>query len=178
MEKAARKKSKKIFNVQIVMCAFYFFFAFFATYFGVKMMQNANSVYARESASATEELSIPSIELSTPVIVAEYEGKNLAVPDQIAASYSVNKNKTLLYGHSSTIFHDLKNIAIDDEVIYQEKTFRVVSIETKKKEDISMKEILSETEQNTIVIMTCSGEAIPNTNGDHTHRLIIYAEEI
>lgn len=142
---------------------------------GIHIIKSSNAVYAQEAASATETLNIPSISLAAPVAVIEFTGSNLAVPEQIAGSYSVHQNKTLLYGHSSTIFSGLKYLKIGDEIEYRGKIYHVENLVENRKEDISMREILKEEITDTIVLMTCSGDAIPGTDGDHTHRLILTA---
>ena len=165
-------KSKK---THLVIFAVYFLAAFFILLMGIKIIQNMNTVYAQESATASQNLSIPAIGLDTPVTTVEYTGTELSVPHKIAGAYTAHDNKTLLFGHSSTVFNELKNLRINDEISYNGKKYEIVSIENKEKSSISMKEILKEETTDTIVLMTCSGEPIPNTDADYTHRLIITA---
>ena len=156
----------------------YFVFAFAFTFIGLQPIKSASDVYASESEFATNHLDISTIELSTPVTDLVLNGADLETPEQIAGAYSNHEHKTLIVGHSSTIFQNLKNVELNANIIYNDQQYVVTNIEEKEKSKIDMKEILSESEQETIILMTCSGEPIPNTNGDHTHRLIIMAEKI
>ncbi len=165
------KKAK----IRLLCFLMYFLAAFSLVLLGIKIIHNSNAVYAKEAAAATQTLFIPTISLSAPVIESQFTGKDLTVPDQIAASYSAHSNKTLLFGHSSTIFRDLQNLNPGAEVYFAGKKYQITQREEKKKSDISMQEILREEQTDTIVLMTCSGNAIPGTNGDHTHRLIFTA---
>ena len=177
MNNAARRlvfdRERRIYLIYFVI---YFLAAFMVANIGIHLIKSSNAVYAQEAAAATESLSIPSISLEAPVAVIQYTGSNLNVPEQIAGSYSVHENKTLLFGHSSTIFSGLKYLHIGDTITYRNNTYVISSIEEKPKAKISMKDILQAEEKDTIVLMTCSGDAIPGTNGDHTHRLILTAE--
>ena len=150
-------------------------FAFLAV--GLQPIKSAEAAYAAESETAEESLTIPAINLSAPVKITSLNGNDLIVPEQIAASFSMSENKTLIIGHSSTIFTDLKDVKMNDEIIYQGETYRVTSIEEKLKNAIDMSEILKSENSPTIILMTCSGDRIEGTAGDHTHRLIITAEQ-
>ena len=121
-------------------------------------------------------LEINTINLNTPVAASELNNHELAVPDRIAGEYSINQHKTFLFGHSSTIFKNLKNINLGDEITYNNQKYTINHITTQKKSDINMANILAETEQETIVLMTCSGK--PLGHDDYTHRLIVTATKI
>lgn len=125
-------------------------------------------------AASYPRLSIASIDLDTPVERLELDGKQLHVPDMIAGSYSSERNKTLLIGHSSTVFEKLDHLEIGQEVNYNDRVYQITTVETLRKEEISMARVLSEANVDTIILMTCAGESLPNQ--DATHRLIITAQ--
>ncbi|MBR3264055.1 sortase [Candidatus Saccharibacteria bacterium] len=153
----------------------YFVAAFVFLTIGLQPIKNSEAVYASEAESAINVLSIDSISLSAPVKAVMLNGKTLEVPEQIAGAYSVYNNKTLIIGHSSTIFANLKNVKLGEKISYNGKEFTINDIREEKKEDIIMKDILREETTDTVILMTCSGEKIEGTSGDHTHRLIITA---
>ena len=169
-----RKSSRKKLYFFIFMMYFIGAFAFIAI--GLQPAKNSAAVYASESESATSKLQIQSIGLDAPVTTVNLNGDELEVPEEIAGSYSVHQNKTLIIGHSSTIFQKLHLVSIGDNFTFQNKSYQITNITEKPKSDISMKEILKAEAKDTIIIMTCSGDPIENSNGDHTHRLIITAE--
>ena len=157
----------------------------FATYFvagfafiaiGLQPIKDSAAVYATESELATSLLSIDAINLIAPVKDVTLNGKTLEVPEQIAGAYSVHDNKTLIMGHSSTIFANLKDLSVGDEISYSDKKYTITDITEKQKQEIIMKDILKPEEQDTLVLMTCSGEKIEGSASDHTHRLIITAK--
>ncbi len=162
-------------GVNFLFFSFYFIAAFVVANFCVQILKNTNSVYAEEAATATSTLSIPSISLTAPVTTIPFTGPKLDVPEQIAGSYSVHDNKTLIIGHSSTIFQGLKETKIGEKITLNNKMYQIMKIEEKAKSDISMQDVLQEENIDTIILMTCSGESIPGTDGDHTHRLIVTA---
>lgn len=149
-------------------------FAFLAI--GLQPVKSAEAVYAAEAGSAEESLAIPAISLSTPVKISTLSGSDLSVPEQIAASFTMHDNKYFIFGHSSSVFKDLKNLQIGDQIIYQGQSYTTALIEEKLKADVNMEDILAAADTPTIVLMTCSGEKIEDTNGDHTHRIIITAK--
>lgn len=120
------------------------------------------------------EISIPSISLTSDVTMMKLRDGNLDTPDTIVGSFSYAKNKVFLVGHSSTVFQNLKNVNVGDEIIYDYTTFVVKKAEVLARAEINMNELLAEAETETLVVMTCSGEELPG--GDATHRLIITAE--
>ena len=120
------------------------------------------------------QLTIPSIGLTSPVEKSTVKDGELSVPDQIVGVYSKHHSKILLFGHSSTVFQHLKDVKVGDSVTYAGKTYHITEITEQKKTDISMKEILSPADIQTVIIMTCSGESLGD--GDYTNRLIITAK--
>ena len=130
--------------------------------------------YMPADAASYPSLSISSIGLSVPVEPLELKDRQLNVPDMIVGSYGPNINKTLLVGHSSTVFEELDQLRVDQEINYNDSVYRVTEIKVLRKEEISMTEILSGASVDTIILMTCAGDSLPNQ--DATHRLIITAE--
>ena len=120
-------------------------------------------------------IKIPSINLISDVTGLQLEEHRLNTPDSIVGSFSKAKNKTLLIGHSTTVFQDLEEIKLKDTIEYNAKTYRVYKIETKAKQNINMSDLLETSSNDTVVLMTCAGELLGN--GDATHRLIITAVE-
>lgn len=118
-------------------------------------------------------LSIPSIGLESNVARLTVENHKLNTPDTIVGSYSRAENKTLLVGHSTTVFTDLGDLAVGEVVRYHDKDYLVVDIAVMDKPDISMNELLKESDEDTLVIMTCAGEDLGG--GDFTKRLIVTA---
>lgn len=149
-------------------------FAFLAV--GLQPVKSAEAVYATEAETAEEHLEIPAISLSTPVKISKLTGLDLSVPEQIAGSFSMHENKTFIFGHSSTVFANLKDLTKGDKITYQNNEYIISTIEEKAKNDIDMQDILKSEDSPTIVLMTCSGEKIEGTSGDHTHRIIITAK--
>jgi LPXTG-site transpeptidase (sortase) family protein len=166
-------REKKIY---LVIFATYFLAAFAFVVIGLQPTKSSAAVYATEAETATSLLTIDSINLNAPVKKAALNGKTLEVPEQIAGSYSVHKNKTLIIGHSSTIFTHLYKLKLGDKISYNGKEYTIRTIEEKQKQDIVMKDILKAEEKDTLVLMTCSGEKIAESTSDHTHRLIITAD--
>lgn len=118
-------------------------------------------------------INIPSINLESDVTRLELNNGKLDAPDTIVGSYSTSANKTLLIGHSTTIFQDLHELSLNQYVYYNGTSYKITSIEVKPKSSIRMSDILVAASKDTIVLMTCAGELFEN--GDATHRLIITA---
>lgn len=118
-------------------------------------------------------LSIAAINLDTAVSDVELVNHELVAPANIAGRYSNAKNKTLIIGHSSTVFKNLSKVGAGDLITFDEREYRVTSAEIYEKSAISMADILSSTEEETIIVMTCAGQNLPNQ--DATHRLIVTA---
>lgn len=119
------------------------------------------------------ELSIPAIDLTSDVTNLKLNGTKLDTPATIVGSYSQAKNKTLLIGHSTTVFENLNQVQVGDEIDYNGKEYVVKESEILAKAEIDMNELLAEAETDTLVVMTCAGELLGG--GDATHRLIITA---
>lgn len=154
-------------NIKVLLTAFYLIAVPIFVYIG---LQPASAT----DAEAVSQLEIESIGLSTPVVVSELKNHELSVPDRVAGEYAKNDSKTLLIGHSSTVFKNLKAVNLGDEISYQGENYQVTGISKQAKENINMGEILAETSRDTIILMTCSGA--PLGHDDYTHRLIITAE--
>lgn len=132
-----------------------------------------------EKVSSTEALSYPSlsianINLDTPVAGLEMVDRQLVPPNTIAGSYSQNPNKTLIIGHSSTVFKKLDQVRLGNEIHYGDKTYTVTNVSTLTKADVNMAALLASSELDTLVLMTCAGEPLPDQ--DATHRLIVTAQ--
>lgn len=173
MQNKLRNRKIRLY-VGIFLIYFVAGFAFLAI--GLQPVKSAEAVYATEAESAEEYLEIPAISLSTPVKISTLTGSDLSVPEQIAASYSMHDNKYFIFGHSSSVFKDIKNLQIGNQIIYQGQSYKVSLVEEKAKANVNMDDILASADIPTIILMTCSGEKIEGTNGDHTHRIIVTAE--
>lgn len=125
-------------------------------------------------AASYPELSIPDINLATPVAPLEMTERQLIAPATIAGSYSQAENKQFIIGHSSTVFQNLDQSALYQHIYYNDTEYTITAIETLRKADVDMDAILSATDVDTLVIMTCAGTPLPDQ--DATHRLVITAE--
>ena len=145
-------------------------------YFGFQPSGNMVMAYAEEAKTATGSLAIPSIDLVAPMSDVELNGRVLSAPNYIVGRYQSYDNKVLVMGHSSTVFQRLPEVAVGDKISYDGQNFRVVSREIKAKSEISMREILKNEKEPTLVLMTCFGEHL--SGQDYSHRLIIYAKRV
>ena len=118
-------------------------------------------------------LRIPNIDLVADVTALELNGGKLDTPDTIVGSYSNHSNKTLLIGHSTTIFNRLDEIKLEDELEYDSVLYRVIAIDLMLKSNVNMEKLLEFEKKDTLVLMTCAGTLL--NGGDATHRLIITA---
>ena len=121
-------------------------------------------------------LNIPSAGVISSVTKLELQNHELKTPNRIVGSYTrQGSNRTLLIGHSTSVFSGLKYVNLGDMVFYGQHFYRVEDIVTIPKEKIDMNKLLkaSEYEPDTIILMTCAGELYGE--GDATHRLIITA---
>ena len=159
-------KLKKRLSSKVVFTAVYFIA--FAVYLVIGLQPAEATRYI-----VSDQLSIPSIGLVSDVATLEVEEHELKTPDTIVGSYSNHKNKTLLTGHSTTVFTELKNVGLNSEIAYGDRIYRVVRREMIPKAEVDMDRILSEADQDTIVIMTCAGELF--NDGDATHRFMLTA---
>ncbi len=157
---------KKSFSRRKLLAIIYVVFAFCYFVFG---LQSARAFSYHTSA----ELRIPAIGLVSDVTTLALDNHTLNTPDEIVGSFSKTKNNTLLVGHSTTVFKNLSEVKIGDNVFYDNKEYLVISATTYPKEEINMNRLLAYTDSEAIKIMTCSGEIF--YNGDASHRLIITA---
>ena len=157
---------KRRFNVRKLFVGMYVLA--FAVYLiiGLQPAEAANYVIAST-------LSIPDIGLNTDVAELYLTENGLETPDTIAGSYTKAENKTLLIGHSTTVFKNLDQVDLNDVIDYGGQAYKVVAIDMIPKVDIEMNELLATANRDTIVLMTCAGELLDG--GDATHRLIITA---
>ena len=158
---------KKRFNSKCIFIGLYFV-AFLAY-----IIYGLQPVEAAQSYEIADQLEIPSIALDTDVAKLQLEADGLHTPDKIVGSYTKNDNKTLLIGHSTTVFRDLDKVDLDATIIYSGQKYRVTAIDMEQKDKIDMSKLLQETDRDTLVIMTCAGKLLEK--GDATHRLIITA---
>ena len=121
----------------------------------------------------SSELEIPTIGLTADVTSLRMKDGELKTPDSIVGSFSREKNKVFLVGHSSTVFQNLKDLKVGDEVLYDITKYTIRRIEILPKSEVNMDKLLQEAEIETLVIMTCAGDDLGG--GDATHRLIITA---
>ena len=170
-----RVRSRRNKLIYLAIFAVYAVAAYAFIAIGLQPVRSAEAAYAEESSYADATLDIPAIGLKAPVMQSSLTDNVLSVPEQIAASYSQAQNKVLIFGHSSTVFSELYQIEVGDEINYNEKNYKVADITEQPKAEIDMAEILAPAKEDTIILMTCSGELIPDSGGDHTHRLIITA---
>lgn len=136
-------------------------------------------VYGLQPAGAVQSyeingnLSIPGIDLAADVADLHLTDGELKTPDTIVGSYSRSENKTLLIGHSTTVFQDLDQVKIGDVISYNGKEYKVNRLQYIIKEVIDMSELLAAEDEDTLVIMTCAGKLLDG--GDATHRFIVTA---
>lgn len=121
-------------------------------------------------------LAIPSINLISGVTSLELKDRKLDTPSTIVGSYSNSMNKTFLIGHSSTVFQNLKSVKVGESIYYDDKEYKITEMQTLKKSDVDMGDVLKAEDVDTVVIMTCAGETISKT--DATHRLLVTAVRI
>lgn len=159
---------KRRFNFRRVVSIIYVLL--FAIYIAVGL-QPADAVQYEISG----ELKIPAINLVSDVTTLKLEDHKLNTPETIVGSYTRTPSKIFLIGHSSTVFKNLNQTKINDEIEYNNKFYEVINTEIFKKDDIDMTEVLASTKRNTLIIMTCAG--IPMGEHDATHRLIVTALE-
>ena len=141
--------------------------------FGAYVIWGLQPAEAAQSYEISAELNIPSISLTSDVTTLKIEDHELKTPDTIVGSFSRAENKTLLIGHSSTVFQNLNEAQLDDEIIYNNNKYIVENIEVLEKADVDMSKMLAPAEKDTLVIMTCAGMDLGN--GDATHRLVLTA---
>ena len=148
------------------------FVGIYTMLFGAYLIVGAPIVEAREYDIAGQ-ISIPSISLTTDVAALTLRGNRLDTPDHIAGSFSRSPHKTLIIGHSSTVFQDLDNVQLGDQLQYADTDFIVTNITTLAKTEIDMNDLLTTADTDTVIIMTCAGTDLGH--GDATHRLLVTA---
>lgn len=123
--------------------------------------------------ASDQALIIPSLNLRSPVQKLTRVGNTLPTPNYLPGSYREQPNKTLLIGHSTTIFQNLHQLQTGAQITFADQTYRVTRIVTTPKQLISMLSILAAAKRPTLILMTCAGD--PLGHQDYTHRLIITA---
>ena len=141
--------------------------------FGAYVIWGLQPAEAAQSYEISAELNIPGINLVSDVTNLRVEDHELKTPDTIVGSFSRAENKTLLIGHSSTVFQNLNETRLGDEIIYDNNKYVVEKTEVLEKADVDMSKILAPAEKDTLMIMTCTGTDLGN--GDATHRIIVTA---
>lgn len=157
---------KKHLNSRVIFVSLYFFAFIAYIIYGLQPARAVNN-------DITASLSIPGISLTADVVNLEVQNGRLNTPDTIVGSYSRNQNKTLLIGHSTTVFSRLHEVRLGDELEYNDFAYRVVAIDLVPKPNISMTFLLESEKEDTLILMTCAGTLL--NNGDATHRLLIKA---
>ena len=174
--KSGRHSSSSARRVKLGLAIFYAIAIPTFIVVGLQPADTAAEVKASEIASAEEYLSIRSIGLETPVDRVYLKNNTLNAPEYIAGAYHAHANKTLVIGHSLTIFENLDRIRVGDQIDYEDGTYVVTSLETREKSAISMNEILKDEDEPTLILMTCAGERLSGV--DFSHRLIVRAEKV
>ena len=121
-------------------------------------------------------LTIPSIELTTPVEDLERLGNTLIAPEVVAGAYQENPGKTLIIGHSSTVFKRLVEIEVGESLEYDGSLYRVSGRQILPKSEVQMDELVRADGKAGLVLMTCAGEHF--SGDDYSHRLIIVAQSL
>lgn len=152
-----------------------FVVAFFAIVMPVYAYIGMQPVSSIEAAHYPK-LTIGSIDLDTPVAALEMVDHQLIAPAKIAGSYHPYDHKTLIIGHSSTVFTELSQVSLGDVISYADNTYQIDQIETVAKSEIDMSTILAPADTDTLILMTCAGEPLPDQ--DATHRLIVTAHRV
>ena len=120
--------------------------------FGAYVIWGLQPAEAAQSYEISAELNIPSISLVSGVTTLQIENHGLKTPDTIVGSFSLTENRTLLIGHSSTVFQNLNKTRLGDEIIYDGNKYIVEKIEVLEKADVDMSKILSPAEKDTLMI--------------------------
>ncbi len=142
-------------------------------FFVVYIIVGLQPAEAARSYEISTTLNIPSINLFSDVTNLKLENHKLETPDAIVGSFSRAENKTLLIGHSGTVFQNLDQVKTGEEVIYDSNIYYIYSTDIAEKSEVDMNELLKAAEKDTLVIMTCAGTELGD--GDATHRLIVTA---
>lgn len=158
---------KKRLNVRTVLIGLY------AVVFVAYVITGLQPAEAVQGYEISAELNIPSIGLDSDVTTLRLENHELKTPDAIVGSFNMAEDKTLLIGHSSTVFQKLDKTSLGDEIFYNNTKYTVKEIKVSEKVDVDMSKLLAPAEEDTVIIMTCAGTDLGN--GDATHRLIVTA---
>lgn len=150
----------------------YVFVSLYVILFAVYLIVGLQPAQASDY-EVSGELMIPGIGLESEVVKVDMRERKLETPDTVVGSYTSAENKTLLVGHSTTVFTDLDKVKLGNEMLYNGVTYKVKKIETSVRERVHMNELLKREDEDTLVIMTCAGELLGN--GEATHRLIVTA---
>lgn len=160
-------KLKRHLNITSVFIALYFIA------FSIYIIIGLQPAEAIKSYDISGKLSIPSINLDADVTTLTLNEHRLDTPETIVGSYSKAQNKTLLIGHSTTVFADLERLKLNETINYNGSTYRITNIDMVPKSTINMDQLLSAADKDTIIIMTCAGQLYENS--DSSHRLLISA---
>ena len=104
---------KKHLNSRVIFVSLYVFAFIAYIIYGLQPARAVNN-------DITASLSIPGISLAADVVNLEVQNGRLDTPDTIVGSYSRNQNKTLLIGHSTTVFSRLHEVRLGDELEYND----------------------------------------------------------
>jgi hypothetical protein len=175
---ARRSVLKKLnpfnWSARTVKIAFAVFCAIFVPVYLIVGLQPATAADPTEFNYDT--LNIADINLVAPVKPITLNSEHrLIAPDTIAGAYSNSANKTLIIGHSSTIFATLHTAQLGDSIDYADGKYVITAMTYQKVEEISMNDILAAASRPTIVLMTCAGTPV---DGNYPERLIITAEAL
>lgn len=157
---------KKHYSRIIFIGIYLFLFAIFG-YFGLQphnVEANSNLI-----------LEAPKINLKSAIKVLKLNNDyTLTSPDHIAGLYYAAENNTFIIGHSSTIFGNLHNLKLNDQIKIDGHTYKITNLYIQNKNSISMSKVLEPKSIPTLTLMTCHGEKI--TENDYIERLVITAE--
>ena len=151
------------------------FVSIYAVFFAVYLFIGLQPAEATSYEILTT-MEIPSISLVSDVTQSIVSNHQLSVPDTIVGSFT-RGYKTLLLGHSSSVFTDLHQVQIGEKIVYDEDEYIITQIEIYHKSAIDMEDLLAPDEKSdnsTLILMTCAGRDLGA--GDSTHRLIVTAE--
>ncbi|MBR2994274.1 sortase [Candidatus Saccharibacteria bacterium] len=149
------------------------FVGLYVLFFVIYIVVGLQPAEATQSYEISTTLNIPSINLNTDVANLKLESHKLETPSDIVGRFQRAENKTLLIGHSTSVFQNLDRLQIGEEVVYDGTIYYIYSKNIVEKAAIDMNKLLAAAEKDTLVIMTCAGTELDN--GDATHRLIITA---
>lgn len=144
--------------------------------FAVYLIIGFQPVAEATNYEVSSEINIPAINLTADVTTLKLKNRQLETPDTIVGSFKQNENKTLLIGHASTVFVNLDDVTLGNEIVYDDDVYIVSDIQVLIKNNVDMVDVLAPADRPTIVVMTCAGDDLGN--GDSTHRLIVTAQAL